>query len=357
MDTHRFILEPYKGIATRHTCPNCNQKRCFSRYIDTEQNIVFPEYVGRCDHEQKCGYHFTPKMYFEQNPTDKERLNEMSADFVRPRIIKSKPTSYLEEPLMHMSMRQYENNNLFKFLSNRFGEEETLELMQRYHVGSSKYWQGSTVFWQTDIQGNIRTGKIMLYNPENGKRIKEPYNHITWVHSVLKRSDFNLRQCLFGEHLLPSYHNRPIALVESEKSVLIASVYLPQYLWIATGGKNGAFNREAMSVLQGREVLLFPDLGATEQWKAKMDMMIDLGINVHLFDFMERNATNEEHSAGYDIADYLLQEKTNHAILCKMTAVNPNLKYLIEEFDLQLIDEDKISENSKIKQTFRRRLR
>jgi hypothetical protein len=54
-----------------------------------------------------------------------------------------------------------------------------------------------------------------------------------------------------------------VALVESEKSALIASHFLPQYLWIATGGKNGAFNKEAMSVLKNRQVLLFPDLGAT----------------------------------------------------------------------------------------------
>ena len=26
MSTHRFILEPYKGVSTRHTCPNCHRK-------------------------------------------------------------------------------------------------------------------------------------------------------------------------------------------------------------------------------------------------------------------------------------------------------------------------------------------
>ena len=62
MSTHRFILEPYKGIATRHTCPECHKKRSFARYIDTEGKIEFPPYVGRCNHEQSCGYHFTPKV-------------------------------------------------------------------------------------------------------------------------------------------------------------------------------------------------------------------------------------------------------------------------------------------------------
>lgn len=71
--THRFILEPYKSIASRHTCPECKHKRYFSRYIDTEGAISFPEYVGRCDREQKCGYHLTPKTYFEQNPEQCEQ--------------------------------------------------------------------------------------------------------------------------------------------------------------------------------------------------------------------------------------------------------------------------------------------
>ena len=75
MSTHRFILEPYKGVSTRHTCPNCHRKRCFSKYIDTEKQIQFPDYVGRCDHEQKCGYHFTPRDYFERNPSEKEKLS------------------------------------------------------------------------------------------------------------------------------------------------------------------------------------------------------------------------------------------------------------------------------------------
>lgn len=41
MSDYRFRLQPYKGISTRHTCPECKQRRCFSRYIDTEGKISF----------------------------------------------------------------------------------------------------------------------------------------------------------------------------------------------------------------------------------------------------------------------------------------------------------------------------
>ena len=77
---YRFTLEPYKGVSTRHTCPNCHRKSCFAKYIDTEKQISFPDYVGRCNHEQKCGYNYTPKMYFDENPIAKERLIVVATD-------------------------------------------------------------------------------------------------------------------------------------------------------------------------------------------------------------------------------------------------------------------------------------
>ncbi|WP_304471931.1 PG0870-related protein, partial [uncultured Muribaculum sp.] len=88
MNAHRFMLQPYKGVATRHTCPACHKKRCFSRYIDTEKQILFPDDVGRCDHEQSCGYHLTPKEYFERNPQSKPK----HCDFATPSAWRAKPT-------------------------------------------------------------------------------------------------------------------------------------------------------------------------------------------------------------------------------------------------------------------------
>lgn len=338
MSTHRFILEPYKGVSTRHTCPNCHRQRCFSKYIDTEKQILFPEYVGLCDLEQKCGYHFTPRDYFEQNPSEKEKFVENSFSSYAP-IKDAQPivTSYIDLDIVNQSLRGYSANKLFQFLSAQFGEAETMKLMQKYKVGTSKHWNGATVFWQVDNQKKVRTGKIMLYDSETGKRVKEPYNHVTWVHSVLNKSDYNLKQCFFGEHLLPKDSSRPVALVESEKTVLIASYYLPQFLWIASGGKNGCFNAKSLSVLAGRRVVLFPDLGATDYWQSKISLMKSYGIEVQMFDYLEANATENERKEGYDIADYLLKLKPNEAILQQMIRKNPVLKTLIDVLDLKLV--------------------
>ena len=85
-----------------------------------------------------------------------------------------------------------------------------------------------------------------------------------------------------------------------------------------------------MSVLRNRRVLLFPDLGATDYWNSKMEMIRSLEIEVSLFDFMERNATKEERDAGYDIADFLLREETKEAIFNRLITLNPALKMLVD---------------------------
>lgn len=338
---YRFILEPYKGVSSRHICPNCHRKSCFACYIDTDEQIRFPDYVGRCNHEQKCGYNYTPKMYFAENPDERERLCDDYRPMVKPVKVEPPPPSFIEPKMMQLSMHHYEKNHLYHFLKTVLGRSAASELMQRYNVVSSKHWTGATVFWQVDISGRIRTGKVMLYNPENGRRIKEPHNYITWAHSLLKKEKFHLRQCLFGEHLLSADSHQTVALVESEKSALIASHFLPQYLWIATGGKNGAFNREAMSVLKNRQVLLFPDLGATDYWRGKMEMMQRLGIEVSLFDFMENNATYEERKAGSDIADYLLKVETKESVLSRIIVRNPHLETFISTLDLEVVSIEK----------------
>jgi uncharacterized protein (DUF427 family) len=76
------------------------------------------------------------------------------------------------------------------------GRDVTVELLRKYPIGTSKYWKGATVFWQIDTHGKVRTGKIMLYSPTTGKRVKEPHNLIHWVHKAIKQPNFELKTML-----------------------------------------------------------------------------------------------------------------------------------------------------------------
>ncbi len=162
-----------------------------------------------------------------------------------------------------------------------------------------------------------------------------------WAHKLLDDADsFNLKQCLFGEHLLSQDNSNTVAIVESEKSALIASHYLPNYTWLATGGKDICMRDDNLKVLQGRRVILFPDLGATERWRTKIAIFERLGIDVKLFETLEENATNEQRQSGYDIADFLLDGNSPEAILQKMIVQNPLIQELIDALDLELIGRD-----------------
>jgi hypothetical protein len=156
-----------------------------------------------------------------------------------------------------------------------------------------------------DADNNVRTGKVIHYKPDL-HRNKDV--NINWAHTALKLPDFNLTQCLFGLHLLAG-NNMPVAIVESEKSAVIGSIYHPRYVWLATGGKqNFRLIEEAAGQLQGRKVILFPDLGATAGWEAKgMELQSKYKIDVYINDRLEQVATDHDREQGLDIADFLLR--------------------------------------------------
>ena len=62
-------LQPYKGKATRYTCPECGQKECFTLYLDGDTHQPIHPKVGICNRAIKCGYHYPPKQYFLDNPS------------------------------------------------------------------------------------------------------------------------------------------------------------------------------------------------------------------------------------------------------------------------------------------------
>ncbi|WP_455966807.1 DUF6371 domain-containing protein [Bacteroides fluxus] len=335
MSEYRFSLQKYKR-GSKLSCLKCGKKQCFVKYIDNQGEITFPDYVGRCDHEQSCKYHYTPLDYFNDNPTlmNYSKYNFTKVSNPKPCL----PPSFIDKELMERSLTNYVMNPLYIYLSGVLGKDEILRIFRLYHVGTSKKWGGSTVYWQIDWQGNVRTGKIMLYDSATGHRIKDPRSYVSWVHTELNLQDYHLKQCFFGEHLLPENPTKPVAIVESEKSALIATHYMPEFIWLGTGGMHGCFKSDVVNVLKGRSVMLCPDLGAKEVWQAKMPLLTSVCSKVVLSDSLEQCATDEQRKNGLDIADFLLMTDTPMMILQKMIKRNPNLQTLIDCLHLELVD-------------------
>jgi hypothetical protein len=292
---------------TRYRCPECNKGKTFSRYIDTETGEHIADNVGRCERLDNCSYHYTPKQYFQDNNISFD--TQQPKQYTKPKsdksdTIKKKAVSFIPVEIFKQSLKSHEANDFVKFLLGLFGFEITGKLINKYFIGTSQHWPGANVFWQIDVAGKIRTGKIMLYNPTTGKRVKEPYNHISWVHTALKLPEYELKQCFFGEHLLQD-KAKPVAIVESEKTAIIASVYLPQFIWIAAGSKDG-LNLDKCQVLKGRTVILFPDLNGFEKWSNKAKEHSHIA-RFTVSELLERKASEAEKKRGLDLADYLIR--------------------------------------------------
>lgn len=298
-----YSLQKYKGKATRHACPQCNKANSFTLYINNSTGEPINELVGRCNRVDKCGYHHTPSQWFKDNPKD-EHIKLPEPYIQKYTVIKPIgiiPNKYLEDSIGTGS-------NFSQFLYSLFDKDKCLNAMQRYHIG--QFYDGKVIFWQVDKDNNIRTGKIMQYNPLTGKRIKNRNDSIDWMHSHLKRNgglpnDFNLAQCLFGEHLLTLHPEAPTIIVESEKTAVICSILKPKYIWLATGGKCN-FTTEKLNPLKGRNIIAYPDLGAYSHWNNKSREIKDTHIVVS--NLLENTATDSEREDGLDIADYLIRE-------------------------------------------------
>lgn len=96
----------------------------------------------------------------------------------------------------------------------------------------------------------------MLYDYHTGHRVKDPFNHIAWVHKSENTKNFHLKQCLFGLHLLRP-DTKIVAIVEAEKTAVVASIFFSDVLFLATGGLQN-LNAERCAPLKGHRVILFP---------------------------------------------------------------------------------------------------
>ena len=354
-----YSLQRYKGTATRHICPNCGDRHSFAYYVDEQDTPLHPS-VGRCNHESGCGYHYTPKQYFQDHP-ECRAANGFSFDRQRveqkpKQVSLSSAIGYI--PFHYVEKSQSVHSNFFRFLSTLLtayygskAREVLTRLLEKYRLGATR--DGAVIFWQIDRNNKVRTGKVMHYNPEDGHRIKGGLTSaVNWIHSILKKQqvlpeEWQLSQCLFGEHLLKSNPGKVVVLVESEKSAVIGSAIFPGYVWLATGGKS-QMREEKLRALTGRTVLLFPDADGYAEWKQRAGSMTFCRAIVS--DIIERNATPKQKADHIDIADWIIYQIQEGKLMCtanhlveaerilqRMIEKNPVLQKLIDDLDLVLV--------------------
>ena len=273
-------MERYRGRSTRYICPQCKRKQSFTRYIDTYNNNEYiSDNVGKCNRIDKCGYHYTPKQYFTDNPWKRDRVDSWTLGLLhREKVQVSKvqtpaaPPSLIPEWVAEGSWSR--DSTHIQWLRTMFGTAQAERIRQLYGIGGTR--DGRVVFWQRDTEGRLRTGKVMAYDPTSGRRTKGA-GACDWVHSIMLRQGrldepYNLVQCLYGEHLLKreEYASATVAIVESYKTAHVGAILLPEMVWMAVDSLQG-LTTERLAPLRGRDVVLYPDEGRGEElWREKI---------------------------------------------------------------------------------------
>ena len=175
------------------------------------------------------------------------------------------------------------------------------------------------IFWQIDRKQRICDGKVMHYEADAHRSHTRAPCSISWLLKQAHQlpNEWKGKRCLFGLHQLAEGGERPVAIVESEKTAIICSELLASegFIWMATGGSSN-LSLAVLQPLQGRRVIIFPDTdptGATYQdWlRITQEASKHLGHPLTVSDILERHASAEQKRRKIDLADLILDSKTS----------------------------------------------
>ena len=281
------------------TCPHCGKKKCLVRYVDTRNGFQYvADSVGKCDHQHSCGYHYKPSEYYRDN----QWAAEPAANTFQHCQPKPLPP-FQPLPMTYVLRSQSPSSVFWQWFSTdvarklNLTQEQLQRVFQDYHIGATR--RAGVIFWQIDQQGLVHGGHIMHYRTDGHRDGFQGWTHIPLIKKGLLPPDWQLYQCLFGQHLLSRRPNAHVCLVEGEKTALIMSATQPEYLWLATAGSSG-LQPERVACLQGRRVTLFPDSGCYEKWSQQMQLTKGIDYNV--------SKSLEAFPPNTDLCDLLLGE-------------------------------------------------
>tara|TARA_R110002012_G_scaffold216807_1_gene387989 strand:+ start:1454 stop:2314 length:861 start_codon:yes stop_codon:yes gene_type:complete len=269
METTQLKFETNRKKAMVCPCGKSNRDNKFAPF----KNFIDKGYCHSCDQT------FFPESDYKFKP------------YIKP-LVKIEPVPITD---FSNSLNRYKNNNFALFLEKTFGTIIAEEIIAKYHLGT---YGNKTIYWLLDENETVRTGQIISYNSNTGKRYGTPQ----WVHTKLKKED--QKKCLFGLHLINKNNNTdPIAIVEGQKTACIMSALSPDRIWLSTSGK-GNLKLANINALKGRDVTLYPDHDGYDQWKNKAK---ELGLKYKIAPDCEDWFNEGLIAEGEDIADYFLK--------------------------------------------------
>ena len=286
----------------RVECPKCGARRAFAAAIIDGRRA---DGQGKC---HACGVfvsreaHATAYKPSEPSPVHQEPPEETKR---REGLLRA-----LFEATTHDDRRT--NNGLARFLTSRSPIFD--EALKRYNVGTDE--KGRAVFWLTNEHGEPITAKSIPYDHTTGRRRRGDYDSpiygLTYDNTrhTFSRDKGFTNDVLYGLHVMPCDMDVPVVLVESEKSAVIASVFLPDFAVLATGGSKSLTAAKA-APLSGRDVFLLfdcDDAGNGGALKAA-DVLRQIGARptTHVGELSLSQHLMPHAADGYDVGDYYIE--------------------------------------------------
>lgn len=251
-------------------------------------------------------------------------------------------------PLSVIDALQHRPSNFRSYLEEMLGVEAVAKVFTAYKVGALR--DGRVVFPQIDAEGKCREAKVVrYYDCAHRGQEKHDITYLRYVMAAHGQTDnargYRYKQCLFGLHLLPARPDAVIGLVESEKTALVCSVVMPDYIWVSTGGK-GNFSPTTIAPLRGRKILIFPDMDGVSKWEEDIPKLLP-NERVKVCRWWEGYDVKPKD----DIADLILREiekgKKGYQIPARVLELYPQhegLQELCRVFELELLPDSPYEE-------------
>lgn len=322
-------------------CGKDNKDGKFVPYVGFENK-------GYC---HSCGETFLPEL-----PKFENWNNSQPTRLAKPKVQQQKQIDFIPDTifkeLLINGTHLYNENNFIQWLGKAqrgefaFDDKTISYLIESYFIANSSKYKGWVLFPYIDINSKIRDIKAMNYNPTTGKRIAtkngDSQNSCLFIgKDILNNPDAKTDRSFFGEHLLKG-NNKLVRIFESEATAIYSAPYFTDSVCIATGGNNGCkwTEKGKCSVLQGRTVILYPDIDAHDNWEQKAEILRGYGISVQVSTLIKNSAFNFAEQKGieynelvklkYDLRDILQHKKLSDFLKPKAKEHPPTVQQLVE---------------------------
>ncbi|MBN2777767.1 MAG: hypothetical protein JXR36_08995 [Bacteroidales bacterium] len=317
----------------RVDCPFCGKRGKYSAYINNATQEFAPVEYGMCSSCQES-----------KRPPDNYIVDGSVS-------VTNNEIGYFEADKVHIGIINQLNkasfsvcNTLLDGLELKFGAEGVKRVTELYKLGCFQDSYGgessAIVFPYLHTDTHCCTGKLMWFD-EDLHRIKEgKKQYPRFLHNLNYTDDrgrgydfnnyddageivpFKLKMSLFGHNQIINEKHKTICLVESEKTAVIMSIVLPEFIWVASGGKTLIQDYKFL-FFTGRKCLVFPDLSADDNvwlyWSEKlMKYSRKYGYEFEIVDYYGEFLKYDSElirfckcEGKFDVADFVLEFNKN----------------------------------------------